>query len=327
MASPNLSEIVTTTLKSRKKEVTDQVMKNNALLYRLMKKGKVKPKDGGESLVRELAFQENGTYVRFSGYEQLNITPSEVLTAAEYAWKQAAVAISWSGEEERKNSGSNKILDLIEERMANAEITMKNNVASDCYSNGTADGGKQIGGLQLLVADTPTSGTVGGIDRGSWTFWRNYYFSGTSNGGAAVSAANIQRYLRQIMFNVSRGNDKPDLVIMDNNYYDFLVESLSSISVITQRESSDMVDAGFQAIKFMGADVVLDGGFGGACPANHAYVLNTNYIEFNPHKDLYFDPIGGKRESIDQDATVKLIGLMANLTMSCALAQGVLKAQ
>lgn len=327
MASPGFSEIVTTTLKNRKGEITDQTLKGNALLLRLMKKGKVKPKDGGESIVKEIAYQENSTFKRYSGYETLNIAPSDVLSAAEYAWKQAAVAISMSGLEQLQNSGKNKLLDLIEERISNAEITFKNNIAADVYSNGTADGGKQIGGLQLLVADTPTSGTVGGIDRSVWAFWQNIYYSGTSNGGAAVSAANIQRYLRQVMYQTKgTGNDGPDLIVMDNNYYDFLIESYAAISRITDKASSDLVDAGFQAIKFMGADAVLDGGFGGNCPSNHAYVLNTNYIEFNPHRDRYFVPLGGNRESVDQDAFVKLLAFAGNMTLSCAKAQGVLKA-
>ena len=34
---------------------------------------------------------------------------------------------------------------------------MLNNISSGVYSDGTGSGGKQIGGLQLLVADDPTT--------------------------------------------------------------------------------------------------------------------------------------------------------------------------
>lgn len=85
-----------------------------------------------------------------------------MLTAAQYPWAQAAVAVTISGLEELQNSGSERVLDLLESRIDNAEKTMRNNISNDCYSNGTASGGKQIGGLQLLVADVNNSGTVGG---------------------------------------------------------------------------------------------------------------------------------------------------------------------
>lgn len=54
------------------------------------------------------------------------------------------------------------MIPLLESRIGNAERTMQNNLSNDCYSNGTADGGKQIGGLQLLVSDVNNSGVVGG---------------------------------------------------------------------------------------------------------------------------------------------------------------------
>ena len=103
----------------------------------------------------------------------------------------------------------------------------------------SADGGKQIGGLQLLVADTPTSGTIGGIDRATWTFWRNISFSSVTNGGSAASSANIQSYMNRLYFQLVRGSDKPDLYIADNNYYRLYLESLQAIqrSGLLEREA------------------------------------------------------------------------------------------
>ncbi len=69
--------------------------------------------------------------------------------------------------------GKERMINLLDSRIGNAERTMTNNISNDCYSTGTADGGKQIGGLQLLVADIADSGTVGGIDPATWAFWRN----------------------------------------------------------------------------------------------------------------------------------------------------------
>ena len=323
MASPNLSEIVTTTLRNRSKKLADNVTENNALLYRMKQNGKVKPVSGGQKIVQELEYAENGTYKRYSGYETLDISPSDVFTAAEFEWKQAAVAVSISGLEQLQNSGKEALIDLLEARISNAERTMQNNITADLYSDGTSDGGKQIGGLQLLVADDPTTGTVGGINRATWSFWRNQTVDMSSDVGAAASAGNIQQGMNMLYLECSRNNDHPDLIVADDNYFRHYWESLQAIQRIT---SDKMGKAGFQSLQFMGADVVFDGGQGGSCPSNHMYFLNTNYIHFRPHKERYFAPLDPDRYATNQDAMVKLIGFAGNMTLSNAKLQGVLKA-
>ena len=327
MANPSstMDEIVTTTLRNRSGKLADNVLKNNALLQRLKKRGKVKPVSGGRTIVQELEYAENGTYKRYSGYEALNISPSDVFTAAEFNYAQAAVAVTISGLEQLQNSGPEAIIDLLESRISNAEKTLVNNIALDCYSDGTADGGRQIGGLQLLVSSTPTTGTVGGIDRSTTigAFWRNKVFSALTNGGTAATAANIQSYMNRLYIQLVRGTDKPDLIVADNNLYRLYLESLQPNQRFT---SSDMADSGFESLKYMGADVVLDGGYGGGSPVNNMFFLNTDYIYFRPHQDRNFAPMGGDREAVNQDAMVRLMGFMGNMTLANGFLQGVLTA-
>ena len=321
--SATMTEIVTTTLRNRTGKLADNVSKNNALLKRLKAKGKVKPVSGGRTIVQELEYAENGTFKRYSGYEALNITPSDVFTASEFNYAQAAVAVSISGLEEIQNAGEEQIIDLLESRIGNAERTLVNNIALDCYSDGTADGGRQIGGLQLLVAASPTSGVVGGIDRSAWTFWRNQAFSGVNNGGAPVTSANIQSYMNRLYVQMVRGADRPDLIVADNNFYRLYLESLQAIQRI---ESEDTGMVGFNALKYMNADVVLDGGYGGGAPTSTMFMLNTDFIYFRPAAKRNFVPIGEDRYAVNQDAMVKLIGFAGNLTLSNAFLQGILTA-
>lgn len=63
MASPNLSEIVTTTLRNRSKALADNVSANNALLFRLRQKGNRKPVSGGTDIIQELEYAENSTFM------------------------------------------------------------------------------------------------------------------------------------------------------------------------------------------------------------------------------------------------------------------------
>lgn len=321
MTSPNLGEIVTTTLRNRSGALQDNTTKNNALLSRLKQKGRIKPVDGGRTIVEEMDYAENATFMWYSGYDQLNVSPSDVITAAEFNFAQAAVAVSMSGLEDLQNSGKEQVIDLLEGRIENAMRTMANNVAVGVYSDGTGFGGRQIGGLQLLIADNPATGTVGGINRANWVFFRNQKFAGVADGGAAVSATNIQSYMNQLWLRCCRGADKPDLIIADNSYFNFYWSSLQAIQRIN---SDNQGSAGFTSLKYMNADVVFDGGIGGGCPASHMYFLNSDYIKYRPHRRRNMVPIGGERMSTNQDAMVKLVGFAGNMTLCNALLQGVL---
>lgn len=275
--------------------------------------------------MEELFYAENGNYARYSGYDVLPINPQDVITAAEFDIKQVAVTISMSGLEQIQNSGKERVIDWLGARVENAEMSMENGIAGDVYSDGTADGGKQIGGLQLLVADTPTN-TVGGINRSTWTFWRNISYDATTDGGAPASSANIQNYMNNVAMQVTRGKDRPDMIVADNNYYGFYLASLQSIQRISD---TTLTGAGFTTLKYFGvggnSDVVLDGGVGGGCPTNHMYFLNSTYIKFRPYTGRNMEVIGDDRFSVNQDAFVRIVGWAGNMTLRGGKFQAVLK--
>jgi hypothetical protein len=327
--SSTLTEIVTTTLRNRTGKLADNITKQNGLLNRLKKKGKIKPVSGGRTIVQELEYAQNGTFQYYSGYESLNISPSDVFTGAEFNYAQAAVAVSISGLEMLQNSGDEAIIDLLESRIENAEKTLVNSIAVDCYSNGTGSGGRQIGGLQLLVANNPTGSVVGGIDPSTTAgaFWANVSQSAQNTFGAPANAANIQSYMNRTAIQIVRQADGPDLIVADNNFYRYYLESLQAIQRIT---SNEMAAAGFTSLQYLGmgraVDVVLDGGFGGGAPTNSMYFLNTDYLFFRPHAERNFAPLGDDRFAVNQDAMVKLIGFAGNLTVSNRSLQAVLTA-
>lgn len=324
MPSPNVSELLTAGIEFRAGKLGDSVTKNIALTKRLKSKGRIKKRSGGTTVRREVQYQENGSYIRFNGADPLDTTPQDVLTSYEFDWKQGAIFVQITGREQKINSGKEQILDLLESRIENAEATLANKLESDLFSDGTASGGKQIGGIQYLVADTPTSGTVGGISRSTWSFARNYAFGGVADGGAAVSASNIQDYLEKVIINTTRGNDRADIGFVDNSYYSLLSASMRSIQRIV---SADIAEGGFTALNFNGVDFILAGGFGGAAPTAHAYVLNSNHLFLDYLGNSLFEPLDpGERYSYNQNVMGKFIGFMANLTCDCMFTNGVLKA-
>lgn len=320
----NLGDIITTTLRSRTGELADNVTHNNALLTRLNTKGRIKPVSGGSQILQELAYAQNATEMFYSGYEPIDLTPQKVIDAATFDIKQAAVGVSISGLEALQNSGKEQIIDLLEARIEVAEDTMKNLISTAIYSDGTGYGGKQIGGLQLLVSKTPTSGVVGGFDRSnsSNAFWRN---QATTFTGLSLTAGpdTIQRGMNTLWLSTVRGNDAPDLIVADNTYFMYYLESLQGIVRITD-PNSDVAKLGFQQLKYMNADVVLDGGISGDAPSSTMYMLNTKYIFYRPHVDRNMVVDERPRISVNQDAEARVILFAGNMTLSGAQFQGVL---
>lgn len=319
MASPNLSEIISSTLRDRSGKFADNVSKGNIILSKTKEKGAWEPAEG-RTIVQELEYGD-GNSGWYSGYEELNIAPPDVLTGAEFNWKQAYASVSISGlEQDVQNVGKAQVINLLKARIKNAEHTLKNTVTTGMYATGTGNGGKEIGGLQLLIADTPTSGSVGGIDQGTYTFWRNQSFDATTDGGAPVNAATIQGYMNTVFLRCTRGNDKPDLIVAEVNYYKAYWESLQAIQRVAESKTAA---AGFQNLAYANnVPVVYEDSAG--IPTNHMYFINTDYLHFRYAPGRLFTP-AKKVSMIQQDAESHFIFFAGNLTASNRARQGVLK--
>jgi hypothetical protein len=192
MATPNLSEIVTTTIESRSASWRITSARTMRCLTGSKRRASVSLSLAVARLSKNSNTARTVPSTGTAAYDPLNISPSEVFSAAQFDWKQASVAVSVSGLEELMNAGDEQIIDLLESRIENAERTMKNQMGAAVYGDGTAAGGKAIGGLALLVPDAPTAGTVGGINRATWTFWQSQEVRfAVADGGGAATTANI----------------------------------------------------------------------------------------------------------------------------------------
>lgn len=315
MAFPNLTDIVATTIQSRTRAIADNVTKNNAVQAYLNKRGNRKTFSGGNTILQELSFAENANGGWYSGYDLLPVAAQDVISAAEYAIKQLACPVVMSGLEQLQNAGREQMIDLIEGRINVAESTMANLQAQGMYSDGTTFGGKTLTGLDAAVPITPTN-TYGGIDRGTWTFWR----SKSTTAGATLTAATVQGAMNTMWASLVRGSDQPDLIVMDNFMWGIYVASLQAQQRFLDPKVGDL---GFATLKYMGADVILDGGIGGFATTKTMYFLNTKYIFLRPHAQRDMVPLSpNRRYAINQDAEVQILAWAGNMTSSGSQFQG-----
>lgn len=314
-ANSTFTELVTTTHRKHRKGFKDNLSNRNALLKRIYKKGNYRTETGGLTIVEPLDYASNGTYQRYSDWDQLNIQQSDVLSAAEYQWKQIAIHVVASGRDMRINSGDAQIEKLVASRMKNAYRTFDNNFSADLYSAGTLS--NQIGGLQAIVADTNTN-TIGGIDANTWTFWRDTVFSLSSN-SVTISATTIENsVLLPLWLSIDRGEgDSPDLIVMSPTWYQYYEASQVTIKRYATSESAQ---GGILSLKYKTADVLYD--TTSSIPDSHIYMLNTEYLKLAVHQDADLEAVEAK-VPFNQDGEVVPILWMGNMTCSNRKLQGV----
>jgi len=302
MSNPDMLEMVTATLRSRRPKIADATTKNNALMLQLRRKGRIRQIGGGRTISCPISYGENANFQFYTGRESLNVAGQEVLTSAEFPWKQYACGVSISGLEMLQNDGKEQIISMMKSRIENAERTIANKMHESAYSDGTGSAGKEFGGLGLLLA-TAAGATVGGINSATATWWDN---KRAATGGAAV--ATIYADMLDMCLSLQRGTDKTDLIISDNTYYSILSQSLQ-----TQRRymDSNIANAGFKNVLFENIPVVFDGGDGGFAPAGMQF-LDLSEIEMIMHRKRNNVILSGPRRPVTEDSDTVVIAGMGN---------------
>lgn len=316
MPFPNVNDILATTIENRSRKTADNVTKNNAFLMKCKQSGRIRTFSGGHKIFEELTFAENANGGWYSGYDFLPIAAQDVISAAEFEIKQYAVPVVLSGLEMLQNAGREKMIDLMETRLSVAEATMANQIAAGLYSDGTGSSGKELTGLDAALAVDPSvSATYGGINQQTWPFWRN---QATDTSG--LDASTIQGSWNTLWAKCVRGSDRPDLVLVDNTTWGFYVASLQALQRFTNPETGAL---GFPSLKFMTAEVVLDGGIGDLITndpgigGNTAFFINSKYFHYRPHSARNMVPLSpNRRYATNQDAEVQILAWAGNLTCS-----------
>lgn len=307
-ANPSITwgSVVSTTLMNYidSGKLRDQVFNRSPLLKWLRSGNRVKKLSGGERIRVSLMFDGSGNYKRYSGYEVLDVTPYDGQTTPTFDWKQASTAVSLSGLEKRSNMGESQVRDLAKDRVFQAESTLADGLASDAFSDGTANGSKQLTGLEAMVATTTTSGTYASVNTANNTKWRN---NAVASVGAASSnlLSNLRtQYNNCIIVNGVEG--EPDAIVTTQT----VAEALEALVIPSIRYTGGGTSDLSSEPMFRGTKIMWDS----KCPSGTLYILNSKHMFLFVHKDadLAMDP-EGLRKPINQDAWVCPILFQGNM--------------
>lgn len=317
MAQPNasFSELLSLTVQELEDELFDNVLLKNALSATI---GRA-TRDGGPSIVIPIEFAENGSYKRYSGAEILNTTINDVFSSYQYPWFQVALNIQISGREMLINSGRSQNRELLKSRVMNAKHTFENQFNIDMLSTGGLT--NQIVGLQTLIADDPTSGSVGGISRVSYSFARNQFYRATTDGGAAATAANLPGYMDALDLRIQAWRGKTKTILADDNFFRLFEGSVHPLQRLSPTEGQ-LARLGFRTYAYKQAEVVFEPQAAGM-PSNHMYFIDPDVIELISHTDRNLVQLP-KRDSYNQDQSISYLGWMGALCVKNFLRLGVL---
>ena len=203
MADANLGEVAASVWEAKiGTKPTDNIFTSYALFHFLGEKGFKEEADGGRIIEHSLEYVVNSTFKSYSEMETLDTSRITVFDAARFEWKVNAGTVVYSELERLRAQASGGKFDVIAAKLENGRNSHVAALNSQCWSDGTGNTGKDIGGLQLIIATTPTTGTVGQINRATFTFWRNQQTSGAKT---TTAFDNLRASMRSIYNLSSRG--------------------------------------------------------------------------------------------------------------------------
>lgn len=310
MAEPTVNQLVATTINSYHKQFADNVSNSNAITALLRMGNRIRIVDGGKAISTPLTYAEE-TFAWYVGTELLSRAVKETISEADYEPANAVASVTMSGPDLAKNRGRERILNLLEGKLDNAEATMKNNITKAIYGDGTV--AKSFVGLKGMITDDGT-GIVGGINATTWAFWKNQFQSIARATGLQYPA--VKAGLNALWMKLIRGTEHPDLLVMDAELYSTYESGLQE----NQRYADARLGAlGFETLKYKQAAAVFDGAATGLVGG---YMLNTKYLKLEVYSGRNFETLDLPDQSPDMDAITKHIAFMGALTLSNRAMQG-----
>jgi hypothetical protein len=306
----NFDAILSTTLQNYRPTLVDNIFTATVLLDHLNSRGRVVMEEGGTSIVEPLVYAVNDTANSYSGYDAIDLTPQDGISAANYQWKQMAASIAISGIEEAQNRGTEAIIKLLNAKIMQAEESIKESLNDMLYASTVGNGGKDFQGLGFII---DASNTVGGIDPSTNTWWRSY----EENTATALTTAQMATAYNT----ASKGNDTPDMIVTTMTLFE-KYESLLTAQVRYQDVTK--ANSGFQNLMFKQTPVVFDV----SCPTGNMFFMNSKYLKLTGMNGHWFNTTDFQKGTVaGVDARYALILSFGELTCSNRARQAKLTAK
>lgn len=297
----------------------DNIFEDYWVLNQFKQGSGFKPVDGGDVITASLEYATNGTVQWYSDLETLSTSRQDVFDRAEFSWKECAGTVAHSELESAINQGSAKKFDLLKGKLKNLRSSLDSLVNAALFADGTGSSSKEIGGLQHIVATDPTTGTVGGINRANFSFWRSQQTSGAKTTSSFDNLRATMRSVYNLCSNGVSGNH-PKFAVTTRTVFEGYEGLLLANERFTDKSSGEGSFKN-EVLKFKGAKLAYDND----CPSGNLYLLNPEFIKLAYAKGHWYkaaDPV----EPANQTARVFKVHSIANMITTNSRMLGVVTA-
>lgn len=263
-----IDNLFTTTWAYRKKGATEQAFLKTPFIYWLRQRGHVENLSGYRRIEIPVNYGENETVRWINKGSQVPLTDGEIVTTLYEDWKYVSATIMRWFTEDQQNRGQAAAIKLVETKLNTAERSIYEELERVMFADGT--GTNEPNGLKNLVAVTPTSGIVHGINRATYSWFRNQ--TTTATGSAAVYLVSDMRTCLNNVIKYSRAEIADIAIVTNQTSYELYEDVCLDMKVI---QNKMMADAGFDTINFKGRPLM----WCPSAPSGYMYFINPNYYK------------------------------------------------
>jgi hypothetical protein len=291
---------------------------------------RVRTVKGGTSIEIPLEYAtETGNMQYFTGITPINFTKVETIKNAEYTWANLAHTLLIDKKDILDIAGNPaKIDDFAKVKRKGLWKSLKQQLNTDLLATSNPTNG--FNAIPVLVVKDNTSGTVGGLSRSTYSWWRNKVKASTTD--ATSTFTQLRREIRNLVNTCAynAANDAPDLGITDQTVYEYLQAYWEEKGQHTfnNKAMAELMKVP-KILHFEGMDIIWDTNvpnMNGSGSYSSFFALNTDYLYFVACEGRNFeisDPID-MMKSKGQDAIGYVVLLRGQMCCSNMSKQGLL---
>lgn len=292
-------------------QVTDNVyLKNNALLYRLIRSNK-RMVQGGTQIEVPMLYKRFNTGGTYRGFDLLNVSPQDTIKNGVVDWKQHYVTFAIDGLTLIKTDSPLAIANILQLLGQQMYMELGENLAAGIFSDGVTDP-KDIDGMKAICSN---SNTYAGINRSTDTWFQATIDSATTTLSLAT--------MRGLFGNATIGASHPTVWFGNGTNYNRLYAlnlSTTGYGVQYQRQpgGSDeiLAQAGFTNLMFENVPFIREDN----AANTDIYALNENFLSLvvSPRSDFFLSDF---EKPTNQDAFISTLTWAGNLICMNAKSQ------
>ena len=277
MADPNQGQTIASTYEEvYPNEPTDNIFSSNSTMKAFDKDGFKRSAPGGRLFESPLEYAQNTTMQMVGEEQALDTTRVAVFDCARYDQKICAGTINYTLLQELQNSGGDRKFDLIAGLIENGRKSHLQLLTTQTWNTSTPST-NELTALPTIISSTPTTGTVGGINAATFTWWRNRQNSGAKT---TVIYDNLQSSFRTTWNQCSLGGVMmtPTAIVSDPTTFGGFEGTMVTVLRYMTTDLRKNGDPGFMtaAINFKETPYFYDE----LAPAASAYMLNNQVLKF-----------------------------------------------